>query len=68
MKLLYILLRFASDFEMCVQHRIPTFAEIRRKAIISLLLWLKQSDNDIVKKLVDVNSFYNSYFLMYGNP
>ena len=52
--------RRSSISNFCVQHGIPTFAEIRRKAVVSLLQRLKSSKNSIVKSFVGVNTFYNS--------
>ena len=60
--------RRSSISNFCVQHGIPTFAEIRRKAVVSLLQRLKSSNNIIIRNFVDVNSFYNSNIFSVWRP
>ena len=60
--------RRSSISNFCVQHAIPTFAEVRRKAVVSLLQRLKSSNNIIIKSFVSVNSFYNSNIFSVWRP
>ncbi|MEL6606504.1 MAG: reverse transcriptase family protein, partial [Cyanobacteria bacterium J06614_10] len=65
---LYGLGRQCSISQICLQNGFPTFSEIRRKAIVSLLFRLKASNNVIIKSLLHVNSFYCSYMFSVWKP
>ena len=52
--------RQTSVSALCVERGVPTFAEVHRKAVVSLLQRLKSSNNAIIKSLTNVNSFHTS--------
>ena len=45
---------------LCVRHGIPTFAEVRRKAVVGLLGRLQNSDNALINSFMNFNFFQSS--------
>ena len=56
--------RRESIFQSCVHLGIPTFEELRRKAIVSIMNRLKLSANNIIKGFIDIN--YASNTIIYS--
>ena len=68
MRMLFRLPFNFSISRFCIENKLPTFQELRRKSIVNLFQRLKLSSNSIIFSLVNNFSFFNSFMFNTWKP